>query len=60
MKKLIAGVEAIVEVIDSVESVAEALENMRQNTTDDEWGQICSNPHVDALVGACMDREALI
>jgi hypothetical protein len=59
-KPAIAGLAAFAQMIDSIESLAEALENLRQNTTDDEWEQICSNPHVDALVSACMDVEALI
>jgi hypothetical protein len=59
-KPAITGLVAFAQVIDSIESLAEALENLRQNTTDDEWEQICSNPHVDALVSACMDVEALI
>lgn len=59
-KPAITGLAAFAQMIDSIESLAEALENLRQNTTDDEWEQICSNPHVDALVSACMDLEALI
>jgi hypothetical protein len=59
-KPAITGLQAFAQMIDSIESLAEALENLRQNTTDDEWEQICSNPHVDALVSACMDVEALI
>ena len=57
MKKLSAGLEAIVDLVASAEAVKEALENMRECTTDDEWEEICSNPLVDALVTACVELE---
>ena len=57
MKKLSAGLEAIADLIASAEAVRQALEDMRECTTDDEWEEICSNPLVDALVSACMDLE---
>ena len=57
MKKLSAGIEAIADLIASAEAVKQALEDMRERTTDDEWEEICSNPLVDALVSACMDLE---
>ena len=57
MKKLSTGLEAIVDLVASAEAVKEALEDMRERTTDDEWEQICSNPHVDALLSACMELE---
>lgn len=57
MKKLSAGIEAIADLIASAEAVKQALEDMRECTTDDEWEEICSNPLVDALVSACMDLE---
>ena len=57
MKTLSAGLEAIADLIASAEAVKQALEDMRERTTDDEWEEICSNPHVDALLSACMDLE---
>lgn len=57
MKKLSAGIEAIADLIASAEAVAQALQELRVCTTDDEWEEICSNPLVDALVSACMDLE---
>ena len=57
MKKLSAGIEAIADLIASAEAVAQALQEMRDCTTDDEWDQIISNPLVDILVSACMDLE---
>ena len=57
MKKLSAGIEAIADLIASAEAVKQALEDMRECTTDDEWEEICSNPLVDTLVSACMDLE---
>jgi hypothetical protein len=59
-KPAIIGLEAFAQMIDSIESVAEALENLRQGTTDEQWDELCSNPLVDALLSACMDVEALI
>ena len=59
-KPAIIGLEAFAQMIDSIESVAEALENLRQGTTDEQWDELCSNPLVDALVSAAIDVEALI
>ena len=57
MKTLSAGLEAIADLIASAEAVKQALEDMRERTTDDEWEEICSNPLVDTLASACMDLE---
>jgi hypothetical protein len=57
MKTLSAGLEAIADLIASAEAVKQALEDMRERTTDDEWEEICSNPLVDTLLSACMDLE---
>ena len=57
MKKLSAGLEAIADLIASCEAVKQALEDLRDCTTDDEWDEIISNPLVDTLVSTCMDLE---
>jgi hypothetical protein len=57
MNSLSAGLEAIVDLIASCEAVREALEDLRDCTTNDEWDEIISNPLVDTLVSACMDLE---
>ena len=57
MKKLSAGLEAIADLIVSCEAVKQALEDLRDCTTDDEWDEIISNPLVDTLVSTCMDLE---
>jgi hypothetical protein len=57
MKKLSAGLEAIADLIASCEAVKQALEDLRDCTTDDEWEEIISNPLVDTLVSTCMDLE---
>jgi len=59
-KPAITGLQAFAQMIDSIESLAEALENLRQGTTDEQWDELCSNPLVDALVSAAIDVEALI
>lgn len=58
--KISEGIEAIVGLLgllSSAEVVAEALQAMRDGTTDEEWEQIIANPLVDELISACMDLE---
>jgi hypothetical protein len=57
MNRLSAGLEAIADLIASCEAVKQALEDLRDCTTDDEWDEIISNPLVDTLVSTCMDLE---
>ena len=45
-------------VISAAESVADALQALRDGTTDDQWDQLCENELIDALIAACMDLEA--
>lgn len=57
MNSLSAGLEAIADLIASCEAVKQALEDLRDCTTNDEWDEIISNPLVDTLVSTCMDLE---
>ena len=57
MNSLSAGLEAIADLVASCEAVKQALEDLRDCTTNDEWDEIISNPLVDALVSTCMDLE---
>ena len=57
MNSLSAGLEAIADLVASCEAVKQALEDLRNCTTSDEWDEIISNPLVDALVSTCMDLE---
>jgi hypothetical protein len=57
MNSLSAGLEAIADLVASCEAVKQALEDLRDCTTDDEWDEIISNPLVDTLVSTCMDLE---
>lgn len=56
--KITTALESIVELVESTEAVATALEALRKGTTDEEWDAICDNPLVDALISACMDVES--
>jgi len=44
-------------VISAAESVAAALQALRDGTTEDQWDQLCGNELLDALISACMDLE---
>jgi hypothetical protein len=44
-------------VISAAESVATALQALRDGTTEDQWDQLCENELVDRLIDACMDLE---
>lgn len=57
MNSLSAGLEAIADLVASCEAVKQALEDLRDCTTNDEWDEIISNPLVGALVSTCMDLE---
>ena len=46
------------DVISAAESVAAALQALRDGTTDDQWDQLCETELIDALIAACMDLEA--
>jgi len=46
------------DVISAAESVADALQALRDGTTDDQSDQLCDNELLDALIAACMDLEA--
>lgn len=58
--KITEGIEAIagiLGVLSNAEAVVEALQAMRDGTTDEEWEQIIDHPLVDALINACMELE---
>ena len=57
MNSLSAGLEAIADLVASCEAVKQALEDLRDCTTNEEWDEIISNPLVDTLVSTCMDLE---
>jgi hypothetical protein len=44
-------------VISAAESVATALQALRNGTTEDQWDQLCDNELIDGLIAACMDLE---
>ena len=44
-------------VISAAESVATALQALRDGTTEDQWDQLCDNELIDRLIAACMDLE---
>jgi predicted homoserine dehydrogenase-like protein len=44
-------------VISAAESVATALQALRNGTTEDQWDQLCENELIDGLIDACMDLE---
>ena len=56
--KTLKALESIVHMVEDVESMAAALQALRDGTTEEEWEAIIANPLVDELITACVDVEA--
>jgi uncharacterized protein Yka (UPF0111/DUF47 family) len=58
MNTLVAGIQALGNVIDSAEDVVQALQAMRDEIPDEQWDQLAdSYPALDRLISSCIDLE---
>jgi uncharacterized protein Yka (UPF0111/DUF47 family) len=59
MNTLVAGIQALGNVIDSAEDVVQALQAMRDEIPDEQWEQLTTSyPSLDRLISSCIDLEA--